>query len=351
MTLWANWTYTWWLTNAQNATISGPSNTPTVTVVSDACGAAFTLHVQLYDPNTGCTITCFSSFSFADTLAPYISAAGPNYNLPYCTATPVFTPPNALDGCLGPVTPVITSNTVQIFADGSRIYTRVWTATDACGNTSAPVTQIIHAPPCCESQVLTGGQCKKCDAKVTVLFDPNFLSCVSVTSCKKLGNVVLRDCEGTDYKFDNLSAFSGYFCHPSGLPISTVWVKSGCYLSGDGPGYGRRFDSPCRPCGEEEPRTQETVVPDDEETGEAYAFFPNPFSRYFTIGYTLEETDRAEVVVTDMLGRVVYRRILDSQQISHIVDLAASPAGMYLVQVIVNNEIRQVSRMIKQGNE
>lgn len=70
---------------------------------------------------------------------------------------------------------------------------------------------------------------------------------VFVTSSKDLSNVVLGYEDGEHQKFDGLSGhsltFEGTGEH-SGKEIVTVWVKSGCNNSGDGPGYGERFDRP-----------------------------------------------------------------------------------------------------------
>jgi len=83
-------------------------------------------------------------------------------------------------------------------------------------------------------------------SSVYVTFDPDGGS-VQISSSKDLSNVVLAFTDGSHYKFDGLSGhnrtFQGIGAH-AGKTIATVWVKSGAYLSGDGPGYGYRFDSP-----------------------------------------------------------------------------------------------------------
>jgi len=70
---------------------------------------------------------------------------------------------------------------------------------------------------------------------------------VFVTSTKDLSNVVLGFEDGEHQKFEGLSGHSGTFegtGDHEGKEVVTVWVKSGCNLSGDGPGYGERFDRP-----------------------------------------------------------------------------------------------------------
>lgn len=66
---------------------------------------------------------------------------------------------------------------------------------------------------------------------------------VYVTSTKDLSNVVLQFADGSpDQKFEPLSGYSRTFT--SDKPISGVWIKSGCNMSGDGPGYGEFIARP-----------------------------------------------------------------------------------------------------------
>lgn len=93
---------------------------------------------------------------------------------------------------------------------------------------------------------ITKGRCRRCNSEVTV----TFYDCdsISVISCKNLSNVVLVYTDCTWEKFRNLCGNSGDFQGEGaneGKEISHVYVKSGCYRSGEGPGFGRRFDSPC----------------------------------------------------------------------------------------------------------
>jgi hypothetical protein len=84
---------------------------------------------------------------------------------------------------------------------------------------------------------------------------------VHITSCKELSNVVLEFDDGKHYKFDNLKGH----CVTLGVGdrnIVGVWVKAGNNASGDGPGYGQRFDSglDCEP-----PPEDDAGVPDGGE--------------------------------------------------------------------------------------
>ncbi|MCR9173451.1 MAG: hypothetical protein NXI10_13200 [bacterium] len=94
------------------------------------------------------------------------------------------------------------------------------------------------------TETVTEGSCSGCESEVEVTFD-GCSDCVDITSCKELSNVVLLLCDGEEYKYDGLSGNSGTFCSPDGQNIVGVWVKSGCYQSGDGPGYGYWVEGPC----------------------------------------------------------------------------------------------------------
>lgn len=92
----------------------------------------------------------------------------------------------------------------------------------------------------------TAGECRRCESENTV----EFVDCdqINVSSCKDLSNVVLVYDDCTWQKFDGLrgktGSFAGTGAH-AGKTISHVYIKSGCYRSGEGPGFGRRFDGPC----------------------------------------------------------------------------------------------------------
>jgi len=76
---------------------------------------------------------------------------------------------------------------------------------------------------------------------------------ITVVSCKDLSNVVVEFADGTREKFDGLHGQRGVFVGPgahAGATITGVWVKAGANHSGDGPGYGERFDAPAQECPE-----------------------------------------------------------------------------------------------------
>lgn len=78
--------------------------------------------------------------------------------------------------------------------------------------------------------------------QITVTFQS---SDVFVTSTKDLSNVVLEFSDGSRQKFDGLSGQSRTFRGSGGnynKRIDKLWVKSGSNASGEGPGYGERFE-------------------------------------------------------------------------------------------------------------
>src|SRR5947207_15113280 len=89
--------------------------------------------------NHSATVT--QTITAVDTHAPTIGSV-PAASTIDCTATPSFTPPSALDDGSGrKVNEVGTTTTGN---SCTRIYTKSWDATDACGNHSGTVTKTIN---------------------------------------------------------------------------------------------------------------------------------------------------------------------------------------------------------------
>lgn len=81
-----------------------------------------------------------------------------------------------------------------------------------------------------------------CEPQITVTFRGDD---VYVVSTKDLSNVVLEFSDGTRQKFDGLTGKTGVFRGTgsnANKRIDRCWVKSGCNQSGEGPGYGERFE-------------------------------------------------------------------------------------------------------------
>src|SRR5207249_7138653 len=135
------------------------SVTPTFTAptATDACGPTIVNNLgdvtrgtscnktvtRRWDATDGCgnhSATVSQTITLIDNVAPAIGIAGSNTTI-QCTATPSFTAPTASDECNG-----ATVNNLGDVTGGTscnKTVTRRWDATDACGNHSATVSQII----------------------------------------------------------------------------------------------------------------------------------------------------------------------------------------------------------------
>lgn len=74
---------------------------------------------------------------------------------------------------------------------------------------------------------------------------------VSIESCKDLSNVVLEFEDGSRIRYEGLNGRTGTFSGSgelAGERIVRVWVKAGANHSGDGPGYGQRFEASGNSC-------------------------------------------------------------------------------------------------------
>ena len=128
------------------------------------------------------------------------------------------------------------------------------TLDESCGHCGRILCYDVQEDATCQSQAQNScsGTCdvqstqstsQNSHASITVKFE---CTSVKATSSKDLSNVVLEFEDGTRQKFDNLSGksqtFSGTGAN-AGKLVSKAWVKSGSFKSGDGPGYGERFES------------------------------------------------------------------------------------------------------------
>jgi hypothetical protein len=141
-----------------NATVNCTA-TPTFTAptASDACDGATVNLLGTTTTGSGCTFTLTRSWdatdacgnhsatvtqaiTVTDNTPPTISAAGANATI-NCPTAPSFTAPTASDACSGATVNLLGTTTTGTSC--ARVYTRTWDATDACGNHSATVTQVI----------------------------------------------------------------------------------------------------------------------------------------------------------------------------------------------------------------
>jgi hypothetical protein len=197
---------------------------------------------------------------------------------------------------------------------------------------------------------LSGGECKKCDAFMTASWDFMDPNCVEVSStCKDLSNVVLRDCNGDDFKFESFgnNQNTATLCHPSGLPITVVWIKAGCFKSGDGPGYGRRFDlCPLPNC--TDPSSSPSAIVNEDETEvnaglhNVLSSYPNPTNGPSQVVFVTGKTTRTAIEVYDMNGRNIaslFNQVANAGQ-EYRIDFNGEdlPNGVYIYRMITENE-------------
>lgn len=71
---------------------------------------------------------------------------------------------------------------------------------------------------------------------------------ITVVTCKDLSNVVIERADGSRQRLQGLKGHRNVFVSAGGQAIAGVWVKAGENRSGDGPGYGERFDAPSLGC-------------------------------------------------------------------------------------------------------
>ncbi len=102
-----------------------------------------------------------------------------------------------------------------------------------------------------------GGNPEGEECSIGVAFD---CEKIDVSTCKDLSNVVLELEDGSRQRYEGLKGYENTFAgsgQNNGKVVVGVWVKSGANHSGDGPGYGERFDAPedsCEPTdGAEDP--------------------------------------------------------------------------------------------------
>src|SRR5205814_187973 len=145
-----------------DATIECPA-TPSFTAptASDACGGS----TVIMDSDTTAAGTCANDYSRTqtwhavdacgntsaqvsqtvtvhDTTAPTISGQGSDATIE-CPATPSFTAPTASDACGGSTVVMDSDTTAAGTCANDYSRTQTWHAVDACGNTSAQVSQTV----------------------------------------------------------------------------------------------------------------------------------------------------------------------------------------------------------------
>lgn len=84
----------------------------------------------------------------------------------------------------------------------------------------------------------------------------------------------------------------------------------------------------------------------DEDSFEVTRLFPNPANTFTKINYNLSSNINAEIVVSDMLGSVVFTQDLLNESGSLQINLTDFNAGLYFVNFMVNNQLEEVQRLV-----
>ena len=69
-------------------------------------------------------------------------------------------------------------------------------------------------------------------------------------------------------------------------------------------------------------------------------FHPNPTSSTAFLDYSLNYSDVAEIVVTDMLGNVIHVKKILATRVALKFDVSDTKAGLYFANIIVDGELK-----------
>lgn len=75
-------------------------------------------------------------------------------------------------------------------------------------------------------------------------------------------------------------------------------------------------------------------------------FHPNPTSSTAFLDYSLNYSDAAEIVVTDMLGNVIRKENISNQSGTIKFDVSDTKAGLYFANISVNGQLKTMKRLV-----
>jgi hypothetical protein len=117
-------------------------NLVTNTTTGNSCLRVITRSWDATDACGNHSATRTQVITVRDTQGPTIGQAGADATI-NCPSTPSFTAPTASDACNGATVNLVSNQTVQSGVNGAYTVTRVWDATDACGNHSVTRSQKV----------------------------------------------------------------------------------------------------------------------------------------------------------------------------------------------------------------
>ena len=75
-------------------------------------------------------------------------------------------------------------------------------------------------------------------------------------------------------------------------------------------------------------------------------FHPNPTSSTAFLDYNLMPNDVAEVIVSNILGKIIHQQKIENQNGTLKFDVSNTKSGLYFANIIVNNELKTVKRLV-----
>jgi hypothetical protein len=315
-------------------------------------------------------VTCTQRFTWKESTGPTLLCA-PNETIA-CNTTPVFTPPTVSGGCAevilsGPVITVV-----------GNVHTATWTATDACGITSAPCSQSITVEQCllngctlgywknhtqawsCEGiqtctlygTVFTGAPANL--ANLTLL---EVLNLKGNTNCENLGRqsvaALLNICEGLPYGIPTQGELITL--------VNTAFAENNCLNIGallDGynnEGGDNHCDVEFSPndktdqCNGAGARVKGVNKKVSNASGlESVKAYPNPFTNAFSLDVRpLTNPDQLHMSIYDMRGRSIEQIYFNPEETNSLQFGDGLPTGIYNVILNQATEVKTL-RVIKQ---
>lgn len=296
------------------------TNTVTLTV-SDASGnqSSCTANVIVNDIDAP-TLSCLSNTTYSCIA-----------NVPSASVNDV----TVSDNCDG--NPNVVLNEINATSGNTYKRIRYFTAVDNSGNVSNCTQEVtVNVPTNMKS-----GSCSWCFAKVTMTPSASNPSLVTLSSCEKIKKVRLIDVNGTQFNM-SVNTKTGIWIHPSGLPVKTVKVKSGC--------TNKNFSHTFNLC------DGSSKAASDEEFAHFPAHlelkaYPNPTNGQIKIELTKEggEDGESTIQVVDMNGKVleVRKDIMTNGFQEAEFDLGQFSNGMYYI-IVDHAGQRLTEKVIKQ---
>lgn len=84
----------------------------------------------------------------------------------------------------------------------------------------------------------------------------------------------------------------------------------------------------------------------DKKTSLFSDFHPNPATTYASLDYSILPSQTAEIVVTDMLGTVVEKKVIQNKQGIVRLNVSNTPNGLYFANIYVDGKLDAIKRLL-----